>query len=99
MGESISYVKFSHFNKPVWFSLEYVKSQFCVCALSSVTVVAHYNLFWVKLPGPIIYLHGVTPHPTLPTSTPPPIQTTTPSILPGPVSVTVQTAVINGCDQ
>ncbi|XP_023254024.1 putative ferric-chelate reductase 1 [Seriola lalandi dorsalis] len=49
-----------------------------------VTVVAHYSVFWVKLPGPIIYRHGVTPHPTPPTTTPPPIQTTTPSILPGP---------------
>uniref|UniRef100_A0A8C9XB61 Ferric-chelate reductase 1a n=1 Tax=Sander lucioperca TaxID=283035 RepID=A0A8C9XB61_SANLU len=28
-----------------------------------VTVVKHYSLFWVKLPGPIIYQHGVTPHP------------------------------------
>ncbi|XP_022617451.1 putative ferric-chelate reductase 1 [Seriola dumerili] len=49
-----------------------------------VTVVAHYSVFWVKLPGPIIYRHGVTPHPTPPTTTSPPIQTTTPSILPGP---------------
>ncbi|XP_071348486.1 putative ferric-chelate reductase 1 [Trachinotus anak] len=51
-----------------------------------VTVVSHYRVFWVKLPGPIIYRHGVTPRPTQPTTTPPPIQTTTPSILPGPFS-------------
>lgn len=55
---------------------------------SSVTVVAHYNVFWVKLPGPIIYQHGVTPHPPHTVTTPPPAQTTTSSILPGPVSVT-----------
>ncbi|XP_045908855.1 putative ferric-chelate reductase 1 isoform X2 [Micropterus dolomieu] len=47
-----------------------------------VTVVAHYNLLWVKLPGPIIYQHGVTPQPD--TTTRPPVQTTTSSILPGP---------------
>ncbi|KAM9349345.1 putative ferric-chelate reductase 1 [Symphorus nematophorus] len=49
-----------------------------------VTVVAHYSKFWVKLPGPIIYQHGVTPHPPQTDTTPPPVQTTTPSILPGP---------------
>lgn len=55
---------------------------------SSVTVVAHYSIFWVKLPGPIIYQHGVTPHPPQSHTTPPPGQTTTASILPEPVSVT-----------
>lgn len=55
---------------------------------SSVTVVAHYSVFWVKLPGPIIYQHGVTPHPPQSDTTPLPVQTTTSSILPGPVSVT-----------
>lgn len=49
-----------------------------------VTVVAHYEVFWIKLPGPIIYQHGVTPHPTQSDTTPLPLQTTTPSILPGP---------------
>ncbi|XP_078028999.1 putative ferric-chelate reductase 1 isoform X1 [Epinephelus lanceolatus] len=50
-----------------------------------VTVVAHYNVFWVKLPGPVIYQHGVTPQPPQSDTTPPPVQpTTTPSILPGP---------------
>ncbi|KAM6919934.1 putative ferric-chelate reductase 1 [Lycodopsis pacificus] len=49
-----------------------------------VSVVAHYNVFWVKLPGPVIYQHGVTPHPPQ-SDTPPPVQpTTTPTILPGP---------------
>uniref|UniRef100_A0A3B4X6P2 Putative ferric-chelate reductase 1 n=1 Tax=Seriola lalandi dorsalis TaxID=1841481 RepID=A0A3B4X6P2_SERLL len=65
------------------------KQQVYICThahkIIYVTVVAHYSVFWVKLPGPIIYRHGVTPHPTPPTTTPPPIQTTTPSILPGPV--------------
>ncbi|XP_074508451.1 putative ferric-chelate reductase 1 [Sebastes fasciatus] len=50
-----------------------------------VTVVAHYSVFWVKLPGPIIYQHGVTPQPPQSDTTPPPVQpTTTPPILPGP---------------
>ncbi|XP_029309279.1 putative ferric-chelate reductase 1 [Cottoperca gobio] len=50
-----------------------------------VTVVAHYNVFWVKLPGPIIYQHGVTPHPPPSDTTPHPVQpTTNPSTLPGP---------------
>ncbi|XP_040911598.1 putative ferric-chelate reductase 1 [Toxotes jaculatrix] len=49
-----------------------------------VTVVSQYNLFWVKVPGPIIYQHGVTPRPPRSTTTPPPMWTTTPSILPGP---------------
>ncbi|TMS10161.1 Putative ferric-chelate reductase 1 [Larimichthys crocea] len=51
-----------------------------------VSVVAHYKTFWVKLPGPIIYQHGVTPHPTQSDTTPPPVQTTTPSILPEPLT-------------
>nr|XP_019956771.1 PREDICTED: ferric-chelate reductase 1-like [Paralichthys olivaceus] len=37
-----------------------------------VTVLQHYNLFWVKLPGPIIYHHGVTPRPPQSTTTLPP---------------------------
>ncbi|KAM3865653.1 putative ferric-chelate reductase 1 [Diretmus argenteus] len=49
-----------------------------------VTVVAHYSVFWVKLPGPIIYQHGVTPLPPHSTTTPTTIQPMTPSILPGP---------------
>ncbi|KAK5859411.1 hypothetical protein PBY51_020966 [Eleginops maclovinus] len=50
-----------------------------------VSVVSQYNVFWVKLPGPIIYQHGVTPHPPQTDTTPPPVQpTTSPSILPGP---------------
>ncbi|XP_051267523.1 putative ferric-chelate reductase 1 isoform X2 [Dicentrarchus labrax] len=49
-----------------------------------VTVVAHYNKFWVKLPGPIIYQNGVTPHPPQSDTTPHPVPTTTPSDLPGP---------------
>ncbi|XP_071384389.1 putative ferric-chelate reductase 1 [Centroberyx affinis] len=49
-----------------------------------VTVVAHYSVYWVKLPGPIIYQHGVTPLPPHSTTTPTTVQTTTPSILPGP---------------
>lgn len=53
----------------------------------SVTVVAHYSKFWVKLPGPIINQHDVTPLPTQSSTTPPLISPTTPSILPGPVSV------------
>ncbi|XP_044074561.1 putative ferric-chelate reductase 1 isoform X2 [Siniperca chuatsi] len=57
-----------------------------------VTVVAHFNLFWVKLPGPIIYQHGVTPHPPHLDTTPPPVQTTTSSILPGPFTA-------EGCGQ
>lgn len=55
---------------------------------SSVTVVVHYSKFWVKLPGPIIYQHGVPPLPPQSDSTPPPVHTSTASILPGPVSVT-----------
>lgn len=53
----------------------------------SVSVVATYNKFWVKLPGPIISQHGVTPLPTQSDTTPPPAHSTTPSILPGPVSI------------
>ncbi|XP_076601131.1 putative ferric-chelate reductase 1 [Chaetodon auriga] len=51
-----------------------------------VSVVAHYNKFWVKLPGPIVYQHGVTPHPPQSDTTPAPVPTTTPSTLPGPFS-------------
>ncbi|XP_075993287.1 putative ferric-chelate reductase 1 [Genypterus blacodes] len=49
-----------------------------------VTVVAHYNVFWSKLPGPVVHQPGVTPPPpqttTAATTAPP----TTASILPGP---------------
>ncbi|KAF3698869.1 putative ferric-chelate reductase 1 [Channa argus] len=58
-----------------------------------VTVVAHYNKFWVKLPGPKIYQPGVTSHP--PQSavpSPSPGHMTTTSNLPGPF-------VSNGCGQ
>uniref|UniRef100_A0A8C3A9G5 Ferric-chelate reductase 1a n=1 Tax=Cyclopterus lumpus TaxID=8103 RepID=A0A8C3A9G5_CYCLU len=49
-----------------------------------VSVVTHYNVFWVKLPGPVIYQHGVAPHPPQSDTTPPPVQpTTTPTILTG----------------
>ncbi|KAM4623659.1 putative ferric-chelate reductase 1 [Polymixia lowei] len=51
-----------------------------------VTVVAHYSVYWVKLPGPIIYQHGVTPLPPHSSTTPTTVQTTTPSVLPGPFS-------------
>lgn len=51
-----------------------------------VTVVTHYNVFWVKQSGPVIYQHGVTPHPPHSTTTSTPPHTTTPSILPGPFS-------------
>nr|XP_046265658.1 putative ferric-chelate reductase 1 [Scatophagus argus] len=50
-----------------------------------VTVVAYYSKFWVKLPGPIVYQHGVTPLPPQSDTTRPP-ETTTPSILPGPLT-------------
>ncbi|XP_034559367.1 putative ferric-chelate reductase 1 [Notolabrus celidotus] len=46
-----------------------------------VTVVSRFRVFWVKVPGPIIYQHGFTPFPTQPETIPPP---NTPSILPGP---------------
>uniref|UniRef100_A0A3Q1ERG9 Putative ferric-chelate reductase 1 n=1 Tax=Acanthochromis polyacanthus TaxID=80966 RepID=A0A3Q1ERG9_9TELE len=36
-----------------------------------VTVVAHYKVFWLKVPGPIIYQHGATPHPHQTTTTRP----------------------------
>uniref|UniRef100_A0A3Q3LSU9 Ferric chelate reductase 1 n=1 Tax=Mastacembelus armatus TaxID=205130 RepID=A0A3Q3LSU9_9TELE len=46
-----------------------------------VTVVAHYSVLWVKLPGPVIYHHGVTPYPPQSTVTSPPVQmTTSPSL-------------------
>ncbi|XP_042354229.1 LOW QUALITY PROTEIN: putative ferric-chelate reductase 1 [Plectropomus leopardus] len=58
-----------------------------------VTVVAHYSVFWVKLSGPIIYQHGVTPYPPHSDTTAPPVPpTTTPSILPGPFTA-------EGCGQ
>ncbi|XP_062259516.1 putative ferric-chelate reductase 1 isoform X1 [Platichthys flesus] len=49
-----------------------------------VTVVQRYNVFWVKLPGPIIYHPGVTPRPPQSTTSLAPVQTTTSSLLPGP---------------
>uniref|UniRef100_UPI0037E8D1C0 putative ferric-chelate reductase 1 n=1 Tax=Semicossyphus pulcher TaxID=241346 RepID=UPI0037E8D1C0 len=49
-----------------------------------VTVVTSFLVFWVKQPGPIIYQHGVTPLPPQSEATPPPVQTNTPSVLPGP---------------
>lgn len=52
----------------------------------SVTVVAQYSTFWVKLPGPIINLPNATPLPTQSGTAPPLSPPTTPSILPGPVS-------------
>ncbi|XP_036939226.1 putative ferric-chelate reductase 1 isoform X1 [Acanthopagrus latus] len=52
-----------------------------------VTVVVHYSKFWVKLPGPIIYQHGVPPLPPQSDSTPPPVHTSTASILPGPFTI------------
>nr|XP_020444053.1 ferric-chelate reductase 1 [Monopterus albus]XP_020444054.1 ferric-chelate reductase 1 [Monopterus albus]XP_020444055.1 ferric-chelate reductase 1 [Monopterus albus]XP_020444056.1 ferric-chelate reductase 1 [Monopterus albus]XP_020444057.1 ferric-chelate reductase 1 [Monopterus albus] len=51
-----------------------------------VTVVTHYDVFWERVPGPIIYQHGVTPNPPQSTTKLPPVQTTTPSSLPGPFS-------------
>ncbi|XP_056149823.1 putative ferric-chelate reductase 1 [Lampris incognitus] len=51
-----------------------------------VTVVAHYSVFWVKQPGPVIYQDGVTPLPPQSTTMPTTMQTTTPSVLPGPFS-------------
>ncbi|XP_044224293.1 putative ferric-chelate reductase 1 [Thunnus albacares] len=49
-----------------------------------VTVLAHYRLFWVKQPGPIISQHGVSPPPPQPTTTPTKAPTTTSSMLSGP---------------
>ncbi|XP_053186604.1 putative ferric-chelate reductase 1 [Scomber japonicus] len=57
-----------------------------------VTMVAHYHLFWVKQRGPVISQHGVTPHPTQPTTTTTTRPTTTPSVLPGPFTA-------DGCGQ
>lgn len=51
-----------------------------------VTVVAHYDVFWVKIPGPIISQHGVTPRPSEPTPTIVPPPQTTSSVLSGPFS-------------
>lgn len=62
-----------------------------ICAMGiffSVTVVAHYNEFWVKVPGPIISQDGVSPRPPLPHSTVAPLPTTTTTTSPPePVSV------------
>lgn len=54
----------------------------------SATVVTHYHTFWEKQRGPVISQNGVPPHPTQPTTTTTARPTTTPSVLPGPVSVT-----------
>ncbi|XP_075871564.1 putative ferric-chelate reductase 1 [Nelusetta ayraudi] len=50
-----------------------------------VSVVAEFNQYWVKLPGPVISQRGAPPL-TTQSHTTPPVQTTTPSILPGPFS-------------
>ncbi|KAJ0012079.1 hypothetical protein NQD34_013054 [Periophthalmus magnuspinnatus] len=51
-----------------------------------VTVVSHYDKYWVKVPGPIITLHGVTPGPPVPTPSSAPTPKPTSSVLPGPFS-------------
>ncbi|KAK2843992.1 hypothetical protein Q5P01_010651 [Channa striata] len=57
------------------------------------TVVAHYDTFWVKLPGPVIHVSGVTPHPPQsPVPSPSPGHMTTAPNLPGPF-------VSDGCGQ
>ncbi|KAG9338441.1 hypothetical protein JZ751_025845 [Albula glossodonta] len=48
------------------------------------TVVQHYNVFWVKIPGPVVTQSGVTPIPTRPTTTHTTTVITTPSVLPKP---------------
>lgn len=59
----------------------------CVSSSCSVSVVAEFNQYWVKLPGPVISQRGAPPLTTQwPTGTPPVEPSTTPSILPGPVS-------------
>lgn len=50
------------------------------------TVVSHYNVFWVKIPGPIISQHGITPRPPGPLPTSDALPKTTTSVLPGPFS-------------
>ncbi|XP_072296616.1 putative ferric-chelate reductase 1 [Eucyclogobius newberryi] len=57
-----------------------------------VTVVSHYDIYWVRIPGPIITQHGVTPCPPEPTPSSAPPPKTTPSVLPGPFS-------LEGCGQ
>lgn len=66
-----------------WHSLSCV----CVCvsSLCSVSVVAEFNKYWVKMPGPVISRHGLPPL-TTQSHTTAAVPTTTPSILPGPVS-------------
>ncbi|CAB1326003.1 unnamed protein product [Coregonus sp. 'balchen'] len=51
-----------------------------------VTVVAHYNTFWVKIPGPVVSQSGVPPIPPKPTTPSTTIKTSTPSVLPRPFS-------------
>lgn len=50
------------------------------------TVVDFYDTFWVKIPGPIITQHGVTPRPPEPTPTTATPPKTTSSVLSGPFS-------------
>lgn len=59
-----------------------------IATFCSVSVVAEYNKYWVKLPGPVVNQRDVPPM-TTQSHTTPPVHTTTPSILPGPVSVCV----------
>ncbi|XP_036378251.1 putative ferric-chelate reductase 1 [Megalops cyprinoides] len=49
-----------------------------------VTVVQHYKVYWVKIPGPVVSQAGVTPGPLPSTTTS--AETTAPSVLPGPFS-------------
>ncbi|XP_036410734.1 putative ferric-chelate reductase 1 [Megalops cyprinoides] len=50
------------------------------------TVVQHYSIFWVKIPGPVVSQRGVSPIPPHPTTRTTTAKTTTPSILPEPFS-------------
>ncbi|KAJ8376113.1 hypothetical protein SKAU_G00066930 [Synaphobranchus kaupii] len=49
-----------------------------------VTVVQKYNVYWVKIPGPVVSRTGVTPGPPHPTKAT--AKTTTPTVLPRPFS-------------
>lgn len=60
----------------------------CIATFHSVSVVAEFNKYWVKMPGPVISQHGLPPL-TTQSHTTPPVPTTTPSILPGPVSISL----------
>uniref|UniRef100_A0A3Q3XRL5 Cytochrome b561 domain-containing protein n=1 Tax=Mola mola TaxID=94237 RepID=A0A3Q3XRL5_MOLML len=59
-------------------------SSVSMATFSRVTVVAAYDIFWVKIPGPIINQYDVTSFQTQSSTTPAPVPSTTPSILPGP---------------